>query len=432
MQKNSKKNLIPVIMAGIFILFYSFLSGANLSVITFAAEKTYNKNIVVEGVEIGGFSKAKADFYIREKIINDLKTQCLKISSGKDVYYFYYPEVNFESNLNSLLNTLKNEKPSIRQEYQTDIKYYLNNIDNVIENIYYNNYKKSENAEIIFLPEEKYPFKFLAEKNGKEIDKELLKTEIENSINNGFYEINAQNLTIFPHIKQEQLKKLTNLRSKFSTYYGYSMAERKSNIALAARFISGKILEPNEEFSFNQTVGERSLSRGFKQAKIIFDGKFIDGVGGGVCQLSTTLYNAALLSNLNITEQHPHTLSVSYVEASFDAMVNSYTSDLKFINNTGGKIFIKITADGQRLTVYIYGEKNEYEIKRISVIKAEIQPPESEIIIGDTEEIVQKAKIGIESDGYLRIYKNGVFIETKHIRKDRYKPVQEIRKIIQN
>lgn len=94
------------------------------------------------------------------------------------------------------------------------------------------------------------------------------------------------------------------------------------NIALAAEKINGCILADGEEFSFNGRVGARTESNGFLSAPIILEGDFVEGVGGGVCQASTTVYNAALLAGMEITEQHPHSLRVGYVEPSFDAMVS--------------------------------------------------------------------------------------------------------------
>ena len=146
------------------------------------------------------------------------------------------------------------------------------------------------------------------------------------------------------------------LRSKFFTSYPSSTEERKSNIKLAAKSLDYAFVDVGGEFSFNQTVGARTEKRGYKTAKIIVGGEFVDGVGGGVCQVSTTLYNAVLLAGLKVTEFHAHSLPVSYVAPSFDAMVNSGSADLKFINNTHNPVYIRAFADDATLTIEIYGE----------------------------------------------------------------------------
>ncbi|MBR1984094.1 MAG: VanW family protein [Clostridia bacterium] len=152
-----------------------------------------------------------------------------------------------------------------------------------------------------------------------------------------------------------QPKELT-LRASFYTSYPASTEERKNNIKVASKSLDNVFVDSNSEFSFNDTVGPRTVNRGYKTAKIIFGGQFVDGVGGGVCQVSTTLYNAVLLAGLLISEYHPHSLAVSYVAPSFDAMVNSGSADLKFINNTHNPIIIKSHADDASIKIEIYGE----------------------------------------------------------------------------
>ena len=136
--------------------------------------------------------------------------------------------------------------------------------------------------------------------------------------------------------------------AKFSTYYGDSSENRKHNVALAAKAIDGFVLPPEEEFSFNDTVGARTEERGYRTAYIISEGNFVEGVGGGVCQVSGTLYNCALLADLAVTCVHPHSLPVSYVAPSFDAMVSS-ASDLRFANTLSAPVTIRMIADGKYL-----------------------------------------------------------------------------------
>ncbi len=223
-------------------------------------------------------------------------------------------------------------------------------------------------------------------------------------------------------------KKMT-LRSEFYTSFPNSSEERKSNIQLCAKILDNTLVDVNGEFSFNKTVGARTERRGFKMAKIIVNGEFVDGVGGGVCQVSTTLYNALLLSGLKITEFHPHSLQVSYVAPSFDAMVNSGSADLRFINNTHNPIIIKASATDQRITISIYGEPTNVKYLRKSVIKEEVPSP-VEIIEDDgklypelsfgEEKIISYGKRGLKSQAILVKVINGKEISAKVIRNDKY------------
>ena len=220
------------------------------------------------------------------------------------------------------------------------------------------------------------------------------------------------------------------LRAKFSTDYSKSSEERKSNVALAARSLNNVFVDVGAEFSFNRTVGERTVKRGYKPAKIIVNGEFVDGIGGGVCQVSTTLYNAVLLAGLNVIEYHPHSLPVGYVAPSFDAMVNSGWADLKFINGTHNPIILKTFADGQSLRVEVYGEKLTETYERKSMITESIPSPEDKIIYDDNGEypdllagekrFLRYGKAGYKSEGYLVVSKNGKVIRSQKIRSDKY------------
>lgn len=219
------------------------------------------------------------------------------------------------------------------------------------------------------------------------------------------------------------------LRSEFSTDYSKSSAERKSNIALAAKSLNNAFLDVGGEFSFNATIGARTEKRGYKNAKIIVKGEFVEGVGGGVCQVSTTLYNAALLAGLKITEAHAHSLPVSYVKPSFDAMVNSGSADLKFVNKTHNPVIIKTYADGKTLNVKIYGEPMAENYQRKSVVKGEIEPEYTIITDKDGEypdlylgerKIVKYGIKGVISEGFLIKTVNGKVVSNTRIRRDKY------------
>ena len=137
--------------------------------------------------------------------------------------------------------------------------------------------------------------------------------------------------TPFSALKRASAETKWEKISSYTTYFNAEDRGRCENIAIAAELISGITVQPYGEFSFNQTVGKRTEEAGFQQAKIIVNGEYVLGTGGGVCQVSTTLYNAALKSGLTVTEFHPHSLQVSYVPPSRDAMVSTQ-SDLCFIN----------------------------------------------------------------------------------------------------
>ncbi len=330
-------------------------------------------------------------------------SRSLKIVTERAVYEYYYPQLYYGENGLSLLG-----------------------LDDEVNRIYYDNYVAPVNAEVIFKPNAQNVFTYKPEKAGRYISERKIKAEIEYCLASGksFARIGSQ--SIQPEITRKELEKTACVRSRFATAYSSSSEERKSNIALAASAVSGCVLKAGESFSFNERVGERTEARGYKKAKIISNGDFTEGVGGGVCQVSTTLYNAALKAGLTIEECHRHSLPVSYVSPSFDALVNSGTSDLRLKNDTGADVFIACYADGEKLSAVIYGLENEYEYRLISRVTETIPAETIEEITADlpagVKEETVKPHDGLKSEGYLCVYRNGKEVFSKKIRSDVYAP----------
>lgn len=221
---------------------------------------------------------------------------------------------------------------------------------------------------------------------------------------------------------EKNLRKLFEEKSSFSTNFKTSSSERKNNIKTALLAFDGLVLDDGEILSFNETTGVRDEKSGYKQAKIISNGTFVLGYGGGVCQVSTTLYNACLLSGLEILEVHGHSLPVSYVEPSFDAMVNTGSSDLVIRNNSGGKIIFTTSSENDICKVKIFGLKNKYKITRFSE-KIKIIPAIPENSSGFDEDNPRANYLdGYISNGYLNYYdSSGNLIMSKMVRKnDKY------------
>ena len=197
---------------------------------------------------------------------------------------------------------------------------------------------------------------------------------------------------------------------------------------------NGKIIQPNERVSFNRVVGDRTEKNGYKNAKIILNGKYVDGIGGGVCQASTTVYNAVLTAGLQIDEWHRHTLKSSYVKPSFDAMVNSNGADLVFVNDTASPVYIRTVCDDKSASVFVYGLPNEFQIERKYKIVRE-NPAKIKTIVDvdgkyadkvqydDEQVFLQNPVDGLTTEGYLVFKKNGKVVQEKFIRRDTYKSI---------
>ena len=232
---------------------------------------------------------------------------------------------------------------------------------------------------------------------------------------------------------------LTNLRAKYSTDFSASTDERKHNIKLALSKINGAVIESGAQLSFNDTVGRRTANNGFLEAKIIKGGKYVPGVGGGVCQVSTTLYNAALLSDLSIVSVNRHSLQSSYELPSFDAMVNSGSSDLVIANSGERPVFVRAYSYEGKACVEIYGSVLPYKIKRKSEVTFTGETPtyDEEVDVGyehfevgtepGTRKTISYSHPEVHSKGYLLYYDYyGRLLETKLIRTDKYNSVKGV------
>ena len=156
-----------------------------------------------------------------------------------------------------------------------------------------------------------------------------------------------------------------DLLATFTTTYGTADTGRNTNIALAAKSINSAVVMPGEVFSYNNLIGECSTRTGYKTSTIYLNGELSTGVGGGICQVSTTLYNAVLRANLEIVQRRNHSLGVTYVPAGHDAMVSIGSSDFKFKNNRNYPVKVVAYVGTGSVTCQIYGLKNatEYEVK---------------------------------------------------------------------
>lgn len=329
------------------------------------------------------------------------------IAMGK-TYEFSYPEIDFY-----------------------DGEYYLKSISETVDGIFKDTVNRPVDAYYTTNCSAENPFTYYREHSGIGIDKKKLEKSIRCALNSGETVVEAETVELTPSVTIEDLKARLVKLSEFSTSYCNSTASRKKNIKLAAAFIGCKEIRSGFEFSFNDIVGERSEARGFSSAVVIENGKFVEGIGGGVCQVSSTVYACAASAGMKIKERKRHTLLVSYTSPSFDAMVSSRSSDLRFENQSGNTVTIVADADENRIRVRIYGCKSDMEYKLVSCLTEYIEPPETQIIETDTLKAGEYSpmiipKRGARSKAYLETYKDGNLISRKLLSDDTYSPLAGI------
>ena len=220
--------------------------------------------------------------------------------------------------------------------------------------------------------------------------------------------------------------------SAFTTYYDTSNKDRAKNLELAAEKINGKIISPGEEFSYNSIVGARTIEAGYKEAKIYSNGQVVDGIGGGICQLSSTLYNSVFFANLDITERYNHQFLTSYVKEGRDATVVYGSKDFKFENNRSFPIKIETKVSSGVVTCAIYGikEDSEYDVSFDVETVSSTEPAtkyeyDSSLPQGE-EKIKQSGSNAMTVNVYKVVKLNGSIVSKTFAYQDIYKSLDKI------
>lgn len=225
-------------------------------------------------------------------------------------------------------------------------------------------------------------FKFIAGSSGVEVNVEKSVATIEDFLKNNWdgtdTSIDLVAEVVEPEGSEEQLKKVKDLLGGYSTNYSTSSAGRCKNISVAAEKINGTVLYPGEEFSVAKTIGPLTAAGGYELAGAYENGQTVQSYGGGVCQVSTTLYNAVLKAELEVTQRSNHSMIVTYVKPSMDAAIAGDYKDLKFVNNLDTPIYIEGYTVGKDLYFNIYGEETRPSNRKVtyeSEVVSEDNPP---------------------------------------------------------
>ena len=296
-----------------------------------------------------------------------------------------------------------------------------------IDKIHAEIHKEAKNAYF-----EEDPFKVYPEVKGVDFDVDKAKKILNEHSDNTEFSIELKYTNPKTTLKNLKINLFPDELSTFFTQYDEKNKDRNTNLKIAAAKIDGTILSPGEEFSYNKIVGARSIEAGYKEAKIYQNGKVVDGLGGGICQISSTLYNAVVLANLDVTERFNHQFITSYVKPGYDATVAYGSKDLKFKNNRTYPIRIDVYVSNGMATVDIYGikEKQEkevsIEVETVSTIPYETKYITDSSLTSGEEKLKQRGADGVIVNSYKITKENGTIISKELLSKDTYKPLERI------
>ena len=371
------------------------------------------------------------EFYHNDKIFTYSLSKNIKTSSQFDINY----QLNKYNRFGSKAERQQLMKYMLNINFNKDVilEYLFPNLSKTIEKIEKTINIKPKNATLKINSATEQVFFVKKEVVGLKLNKAKLYNLIcQAYITKQPLKFNVPTTNLQPEILSTNFKHI-NLRADFSTDISNSTSDRKHNVKNALNALNKIEVYPNQVFSFNSTVGKRTEANGYRQAKIIVNNEFVDGLGGGVCQVSSTLYNSALLAGMEIVEANKHSKQVSYVKHGFDAMVNYGSSDLKFRNNSKEKITIITNYSNSKARIRIFGETlNSTNYKLTNEIVSITEPMEDiiydknneytdKVIYEDESFYLKKASKGMEVKSYRECYKNGVLVDKQLLRFDKYK-----------
>ncbi|MCM0648377.1 VanW family protein [Clostridium swellfunianum] len=410
------------------------------------AVKDYSKviypEVAIQDINLSGKTKDEAAKILKEKYGDVILKKKFTIKGGEKLYTIDYAKLNASYNIEEAVNQafaygkehnfiqgyklVKSPQPkNIELKFSYDAK----PIKELVAGMQKELDKAPVNATLAFSAGK---FSVTPEKNGAKLDAEKLEKDIINKINgdiSGDLDLEAPIDVLQASVTAEQLSKVNTKFSTFSTSFSGSTANRIENIRLATKSISGKLLMPGETFSFNDVVGQRTAARGYKEAGVIVNNKLDSGIGGGICQVSSTLYNAVIRANINATERRHHSLPSHYVGLGMDATVDYGNIDYKFKNTLQYPIYIDGYLQGNTLIFNVYSDKSltakTYDL--VSETYGTIEPTikyvdDPNMYEGQTE-TVQKASIGYKVKVYKKIYENGKFVGQETVSDETYKKI---------
>ena len=406
-------------------------------------QQTIYEGIYLDGVDVGGLTKEEAEEAYEKYIdgIGDLN-------------------LTFETSVGSYSTTLDEIGVFVSAKEAVEQAYNYGRQGNILNR--YKDIKALEKEEVVLVADKEISTKKLKEKleketgeivtspknatiarengefiiydgeSGQEIDAQATIEKVEEYFDK---EWKQKDITLKPVIKEvepeytaEDFYQVDSVLGQFATEYNSGNTSRSQNLSTGASKVSGTVLMPGQQFSMYQTVSPFTEENGYANAGQYVNNELVDGLGGGICQVSTTLYNAVLMAELQVDERYPHSLTVSYVPLSRDAAIAGDYMDFKFTNNTEYPIYIEGYAGGGSISFAIYGHETRAENRTIYYETKTIETYEP----GDPEEIQddtltegttvteQSAHTGYYAELWKYIYVDGELTDSVKVNSSQY------------
>ena len=404
---------------------------------------TIYPNIYIDGIDVGGLHCKEALALLKENIDTSYLSDYFILSVPQKQYRIYFSDIDYKPDYDKAVELaysigrtgnafqrLSEIAKVLRKPLSITPKmcYNIGKMERILESISRETFKEPQNARIeIFngkVEIQPHAAGFFAD-----IDKNLMR--IDNFLVNMVWDkVELYYEEILPDITTQMVERITYKLGEFETSFNPANEPRVHNIKTACSKINQKLLLAGEEFSMDMALGDRTERNGYKTAKVIVNNELVDGLGGGICQVASTIYNTVLLSGLEVLERRNHTLPLSYIEMGRDATISQGYIDFRFRNNTGYAILIEAKTAANRVIVTIWGCEPEIKtfIRIRTRIVEKIEPEGIEKITdpslkpGETV-VIREAKPGYKVEVYRDVMDmSGKLIKTDLISVDTYYP----------
>lgn len=433
---NNRKNVFILIgvLVGVLVLF------SGITFMQIRGEKIA-KNTYISGVSVGGKTREEAKSLLSKEYklenisfeYNDRKWSVphKDIDLSYDLDDTVKKAYGLNRNNNIFKNIVKTTKTNFGEKNHITVTFDYNKsklkkeVEKIAKdiNVDVKDAKLNIGGSGISVIKEESGLKLNIEKSIKSFEKEIVK---------GIFKEKLVVNVVEPKIKEEQLKDIDTVLGSYSTRFDSGIAGRSENIRISADRTSNVLLMPGETYSYNNQTGERTISNGYKNAPVIVQGVVQEGIGGGVCQVSSTLYNSVLYSGLEIVNIQNHTIPSSYVGKGRDATVADGGIDFVFKNNFKSPVYVRNYVSGNIVTCQIFGSsKDKQNIEIVTNIEGSSQAPVKKVddptLPKGKEQVLERGRNSYTVSTY-RVYKdsNGNIIKKVRVHKSYYPKKQEV------
>lgn len=441
------RRILPIISAAIVVV---LVSAAAITVKANETNGIIPENVYIEDIAVGGMTVEEAEAAIEEYVAANedaefvLKADENSVTASMSdigVEWANTDVVDEAVNYTKTGNLLERYKAKKDLEKEKKVFTISYKIDEDAAKAFLEKNAEELNQEAVDygLKREDGKFQIVDGQNGVEIDKdasiEALQEYFASEWKGGDTEVELAAEVVEPKGTKEELEKVQDKMGSFSTNYSSSTSGRAANIKHAVGLIDGSIIYPGEEFSVFDTIGPLTGANGYSLAGSFVDGEIVDSYGGGVCQVSTTLYNAVILAELDITERSPHSMEVSYVPESMDAAIATGVKDMKFQNNTDAPIYIEGYCKDGNMYFNVFGDDTREAGRKVTYISEVVSQEAPQLDFEPTDEAIgiyrekQPAHVGKTARLWKVVTVDGVEVSREIFNTSRYKSSPRIMQV---